>query len=236
MADSSILIAGNICAGKTTLVNYMKERRLDIEENLGQEVTIYPELIDQVSRENFYEDQDNYTFGFELYCLTLRMSRYAKAKSNSGIFIFDRGMIEGAEVFAKNSYQAGPFKHDEHELYQKVLHKALDNLKRARSPEWLEKLIVYLRVEDPKELKRRNIIRAQEQDVEEIPLSYLTSINQRYEDFIANVDKIYRGKYAVPTPKVLTIDASVNMRDDQEYLDSVLGQIVDRVKEMQGNS
>lgn len=232
MADLVVLVMGNICAGKTTFVDYVEKNKDEIQNQLDSELTVYPEPIDQVWRRNFYRNRKKHTFGFELHCLSMRMARYIDAKDNGGLYLFDRGMIEGAEIFANNSYDSGFLRHNDYKLYERILRNSLDDLGRSEPQKWLEKLIVYLKVEDTNVLVERNIKRAREQNVEVVPPSYLRRINDRYTHMMKNLDEVY-GQYAVPVPDVLSLDASQDMNGNGKYHANCLSSVLKRIKEIQ---
>ncbi|MBT3297855.1 deoxynucleoside kinase [archaeon] len=235
MADLVVLVMGNICAGKSTFVDYVEKNKDLVKSKIGLGVNIFPEFLDPVWREEFYEDRKDNTYGFELDCLSSRIARHRRAKRKKDLFIFDRGMIEGGEIFAYNSYREGYLKRREFLEYEERLFDALDELDRTKEDvdKWLEKLIIYLEVKDPNILVRRNKQRAQEQGVEVVPADYLKRINDRYTHVVNNIHKIYDGKYAVPVPEVLRIDASQDMNRNGDYHAECLNLMLDKIKLMQ---
>ncbi len=235
MADLVVLVMGNICAGKTTFVDYVKEHKNLVLSEIGLNVNVFPEFLDPVWREEFYEDRKDNTYGFELDCLSSRVARHRRAKRKNGLYLFDRGMIEGGEVFAFNSYREGFLKRREFLEYEERLYDALDELDRTKGNvgKWLERLIVYLEVKDHNVLVDRNIKRAKEQDVEVVPAEYLKRINDRYSHIIDNIKEVYDDKYAVPVPEVLRIDASLDMNGNGNYHYDCLDQMLKKIKEMQ---
>ena len=230
MAKYVILIAGNICAGKTKFVEYLREKTDQFAEFLNGEekFTVVSEFIDPVGLENFYQDRKASTSQFEMTCLNGRINRYRKAKRSLDLCVFDRGMIDGAETFCKNSFLEGYLSHDDYEHYLRTVKKALDNLDRTEQPQWLEQLVVYFRTDDFSSLHQRQQKRNTQGEL--IPLDYLQRIHEKYEEFFQNIQAVY-GSYGVQAPRVLTIDASVNFHEDKNYHRRTLDQLVRAMRE-----
>lgn len=237
MADDVILIAGNIGSGKSTLLSYIREQAGVIADAIQQPVKAYHEFTDPVLRKNFYANRRKHTAAFEWQCLLGRIGRYEEAKETPGTIIFDRGMIEGAEIFCRNSYRDGHLSRREYQSYLDHLYDGLDQLDRTKPERWLEKLIVFLEVKDEVILHERSRRRAAERkargkEVEVVSLEYLTAINQRYHEFIGDLNQIYNEKYALPCPEVLTINASIDFHSHPDYLSDTFQRINKKIKEM----
>lgn len=232
MAKLVVLIAGNICAGKTNLVEYLKKEkeRFNLFLNAGESLSTITEFTDPVALELFYRDRKAHSEIFEVSCLVGRISRHLKAKYSRDIYFFDRGMIEGAETFCQNSFQEGYLSHDAYARYITLLKRGLDQLDRTQQEKWLERLVVYLRVKDSDIgiLTERN--QKRQTPGETIKEDYLKRINDLYESFTQNSSLIYSG-YGVQPPEVLTIDASIDFNHQTDYLPRTLEKIIDRIKE-----
>ena len=211
MADKVILIAGNICSGKTTLINYIEENK----DKFNKEVKTFIEFIDPICLNNFYNDRKNHSAWFEESCLNGRIARYFTAKKSKGVVFLDRGIIEGADIFCRNSYETGYLKWDRYRRYDENLRIGLDDLDRTEQDKWLEKLIIYLKIknEDMESIYERNIKR--NTAGEKISLDYLKEINNRYKEFIEiNLSKIY-GNYGLNPPEILSFDS---VKFNKEYI------------------
>ncbi len=224
MAKYVVLIEGNICAGKTTLVNYINQHPNRFEEFLGdgEEFRMIVEFIDHSWLQLFYRDRKKNTSWFEKSCLIGRIGRHFVARAHKGIVFFDRGMLGGASTFCRNSFEEGYLRYNQWMEYQQMLRSGLDDLDRSGQREWLEQLIVYLKVDDVEVLQRRNRIR--DTEGEDIPAGYLSRIGELYERYIGNIDVIYND-YGLNPPRVLTVDASVDFLQDESYLTSMLDEI-----------
>lgn len=232
MAELVVLVAGNMCAGKSTIIDYIEKRKKEIASELSLPVRTYPEFLDPICRKNFYRDRKKHTREFEFSALIGRKSRHEEAKVFDGVAFFDRGMIEGAETFAWNSYREGYFWKKHHKAYLSELYDNLDELDRTEVKKWLESFIVYAEVKDTKILKARNDKRAAEQGVEKVPFEYLETMNRRYEYFMDNLKSIYSGKYAVSTPQLLKINTSVDTKQDPNYLQEIVDMIIKKAQEL----
>ena len=229
MANYVVLIEGNICAGKTTLVNHINENKSRFDEFLGEGESINSivEFIDQSWLQLFYQDRKKYSSWFEKSCLIGRIGRHFIAKAHQGIVFFDRGMLGGGMTFCKNSFDEGFLRYDQWSEYQQMLRSGLDDLDRSEQKQWMEQLLVYLRLDDIEKLEKRNAIRNTEG--ENIPTEYLIRINHLYEKFIDNIEEIY-DSYGLKPPNVLTFDASVEFLQDSSYLTYILDSIINHIR------
>src|SRR3989344_6363637 len=231
MARFVLLIEGKICAGKSEFVSYLDQHKDAFAEFLqeGEEVVNIPEFTDAKALELFYHDRRQYTNVFEQSCLTGRQVRHMKAKEGKGIYIFDRGMIGGAETFARNSFQEGFSTHSAYQRYLADLKDGLDQLDRTRQESWLEQLVVYLRVPDVSVLQERQ--RQRNTTGETIPAGYLDRLNQLYDRYILGSAEIYP-EYGVRAPQIIEIDAAVDFRQQTDYHPQIMEQITTKMKEM----
>ncbi|MBI2102435.1 deoxynucleoside kinase [Candidatus Woesearchaeota archaeon] len=231
MAKFTLLIEGNICAGKSEFVRYVDAHKNAFAPFLSEEeeVVSIPEFVDHEALELFYHDMRRYTNIFERSCLTGRQVRQMKAKEGKGIYIFDRSMIGGAETFAKNSFQEGFFSHAAYERYVDDLKESLDALDRTQQESWLEQLVVYLQVSDVQVLQDRQ--RRRDTQGESIPGGYLERLNGLYDRWIDNIDSVYAG-YGLHTPRVIRVDANIDFRQQPTYHADILQRIVTTMQEM----
>ncbi len=225
MAKYVILVAGNICAGKSEFVRYVKKNKEQFAPLLtnGEEVIDVPEFIDQVALQLFYQNRQKYTPIFENSCLIGRQVRTLKAKHTDDIYLFDRGMIEGAHTFCLNSFKEGYLSHKAYNEYVESLKNGFDTLERTAQESWLERLVVYLQVKDSKVLYERQKKRSTAGEL--IPLGYLERINDLYEQFFDRIGEVY-SRYELQTPKVLRIDAATDFNHDKDYHQRILGKMI----------
>ncbi len=231
MADYVILVEGNICSGKSSFCEYLQKNH----NGALAGAKVHLEFIDPVALELFYFDRKEHTEPydvrahtelFENSCLQGRINRHAKAKIISGVHLFDKGMLSGAETFCKNSFQEGYLSYEGHEHYQRTLRRALDQLDRTQQEKWLESLIVYFRVEDVSILQQRQ--KRRNTKGEFLPTGYLERINSLEEKFIANLEEVYQS-YGLRAPELLIVDGSVDFNNHPEHHQETMEKILEQM-------
>lgn len=229
MKKQTIIIAGNIGAGKSTLVEYMKNHKLFRNFNCVQE------FIDPSWRDLFYSERKRYTGPFEMSCLMGRRARYLTAKKGGQSVFFDRGLIESREIFVQNSFDEGFLSFEELEDYDKRFKKALDELGRTKHEitEWMEAVIVYLKTTPEICFERQKKRVEEKKDTGEvIPLEYFKRLHEYYERFILNIERVYH-KWGLPeTPHVLIIDATKHLSKDPQYLEETANRVFQKLDEL----
>jgi deoxyadenosine/deoxycytidine kinase len=163
-----VVLAGNIGAGKTTLVQLMCQQ-------LGwrpyfEPVTENPYLVD------FYRDMGSWAFHSQVFFLTHRVRSHRALMEDPFSVVQDRSLYEDAEVFARNLHRQGHISERDWQTYQ-GLYRTFTTLLPAPD------LVVYLQASVPT-LRRR--IRQRGRDFEAgISEEYLGQLNALYEEWIA---------------------------------------------------
>lgn len=227
MAKIVITIEGNIGSGKSTLTDYSQK---------NSSYHAIQEFIDESWRDLFYSDRKRFTSYFEKSMLFGRIARHVASKENDGIFIFDRSLIAGREVFVQNSFDEGYLSFLDLEDYDNVLKNALDNNLGRTAEEykkWGEKLMVFL--DAPPEVcyeRQKKRVKEKGHNGEIIPLDYFKRLDSYYKNFINNLPKVFQ-KWGLPTyPKLLKIDATRDISKDKRYLQMTLEKITKEVKKL----
>jgi len=163
-----ITIAGNIGAGKSTLV-YMLSQRLRWEP-FFEPVANNPYLAD------FYQDMAAWGFHSQVYFLSHRLRVYSElSKSNSSV-ILDRSLYEDAEIFAHNLFKRGIMGKRDYETYESLYQSLVSFLP---TPD----LMIYLRASTETLINR---IEKRGRDYEKtISPDYLSQLNKSYESWIS---------------------------------------------------
>ncbi len=164
-----VVLAGNIGAGKSTLVGMLcgalgwKPYYEPVEEN--------PYL------EDFYRDMARWAFPCQVFFLSHRVRSHHALMSDPSSVVQDRSIYEDAEVFARNLYLRGRLSPRDWRTYQD-LYGTLITLLPAPD------LVVYLRASVPTlraRIKHRG--RAFESGVTD---GYLAELNELYEQWIGS--------------------------------------------------
>ena len=164
-----IVVAGNIGAGKSTLVRLLSDR-------LGF-TPFYEPVSENPYLADFYDDMPRWAFHSQLYYLTRRLRIHQELLSVTGSVIQDRSVYEDAEIFARNLYLQGDINPRDYAVYQDLYQILIDLLPPPS-------LILYLQASVPT-LEARIARRGREYE-SGIPAEYLTRLNTLYEDWMAN--------------------------------------------------
>jgi deoxyadenosine/deoxycytidine kinase len=166
-----IAVAGNIGAGKSSLVEFL-ERRHDMR-------AIYEPYVGNPYLDDFYGDMKGFAFQSQLYFLTHKFRLHLGLGQEDGMIVLDRTIYEDAEIFARNLHQTGYISARDFGLYSELY----DSMKLALRP---PDLLIYLRC--PVRVIRRRIKQRGRPSEQNIPLDYLKRLNTLYEDWIARYD------------------------------------------------
>lgn len=167
--DKFIVVAGNIGAGKSTLVQILSER-------LGFKPFFEP-VNDNPYLEDFYRNMEAWSFHSQLYFLTRRLRIHKQLLDAEGSVVQDRSVYEDAEVFARNLYLQEDMSTRDYGVYQDLYRILIDLLPPPN-------LVVYLRTSVDTLLQRINTRgRGFEAGISR---SYLERLNVLYEEWIAS--------------------------------------------------
>lgn len=164
-----ITIAGNIGAGKSSLV-YMLSQRLGWKP-FFEPVSNNPYLAD------FYKDMATWGFHSQIFFLSHRLRVYRELADCRSSVILDRSLYEDAEIFARNLYTKGIMNQRDYETYEALYHSLISFLP---TPD----LMIYLRASTNTLVGR---IKKRGRDFEQtIKSDYLAQLNQAYEVWISS--------------------------------------------------
>ncbi len=163
----SIAIAGNMGAGKSTLVEFL-HRTYGIQP-------FYEPNDENPYLKDFYKDMRRWAFQSQLYFLSNKFRLHQELDRQPGVVALDRTIFEDAEVFATALYQMRKISKRDWQTYQGFYNAILDAI---RPPD----LMIYLRC-SMRTLRQRIRLRgrAMERDV---PLSYLKRLQRLYDGWI----------------------------------------------------
>lgn len=166
-----IAVAGNIGAGKSTLVEFLSRQyglRPFYEPN-GEN----PYLHD------FYADMKQWAFHSQIYFLTAKFRLHQQLSSVEQTVIQDRTIYEDAEIFAENLYRQRKISKRDYLTYRRLYEVIIRDL---RPPN----LMIYLRC-GMKTLTTRIELRGRMEE-KNIPRPYLRRLQELYEAWFARYD------------------------------------------------
>jgi deoxyadenosine/deoxycytidine kinase len=163
-----IAIAGNIGAGKSTLVEFLS-RQYEVKPFFEPNET-NPYLSD------FYRDMKSWAFHSQLYFLATKFRIHQELTSSSEAVIQDRTIYEDAEIFAENLYRQRKMSARDYRTYR-ALYEAI--VRELRPPS----LMIYLRC-SVRALKQRIALRGRP-DEQALPATYLKRLDALYESWFA---------------------------------------------------
>jgi len=162
-----IVLAGNIGAGKSTLVSLLADK-LDF-------MPYFEPVAENPFLKDFYGDMKRWAFHSQIFFLTSRARGHRELVSDPRSVVQDRSLYEDAEVFAKNLFLQGALGDQEWATYRE-LYRTLAAI--LPPPD----LVIYIRA-SVKTLKSRIAKRGRDFEAK-IPDSYLQGLNTLYEEWI----------------------------------------------------
>jgi hypothetical protein len=207
-AKAYIVLAGNIGAGKSTLVRMMCER-------LGWE-PYYEPVAENPYLADFYRDMPRWAFHSQVFFLTWRAQAHGALLDIHRPVVQDRSFYEDAEVFAQALHRQGSMSDRDWETYCGLYH----TLTTLLAP---PDLVVYLRA-SVETLRRRIALRARPFEAG-ISDEYLSDLNLLYEEWIAG--------FALSPVLVVPSDRLDFVKDTRD-LDAIVATVSDRLRGRQG--
>jgi len=203
-----VVLAGNIGAGKSTLVRMMCDR-------LGWE-PYYEPVAENPYLEDFYRDMNRWAFHSQVFFLTHRARSHHALLDYPRPVVQDRSFYEDAEVFARAQHRRGSLSDRDWASYLE-LYGILTAL--LAPPD----LVVYLRASVPT-LRRRIAQRGRGMEAG-ISDTYLEELNVLYEDWIAGFDRA----------PVLVVPADrLDFVKDSQDLHAIITTVQSRLEGKQG--
>jgi len=206
---NSIAIAGNMGAGKSTLVDFLA-RTYGV-------VPFYEPNDENPYLADFYKDMKGWAFQSQLYFLANKFRLHQELDRQPGVVALDRTIFEDAEVFATALHQMRKISKRDWQTYQSFYNAILDAI---RPPD----LMIYLRC-SMRTLRQRIRLRgrAMERDV---PHAYLKRLDRLYDEWIASYDM--SDVLVLETDELDYIHDLVHRLDVMERIEAVLPQEVGR--------
>jgi len=201
--EKFIVVAGNIGAGKSTLVQILSEK-------LGYQPFFEP-VNDNPYLADFYQNMEAWSFHSQLYFLTRRLRIHKQLLEAEGSVVQDRSVYEDAEVFARNLYLQGDMSTRDYSIYQDLYQILIDLLPPPN-------LVVYLRATVDTLLERINTRgRGFEAGISR---SYLERLNVLYEEWIASFAQC---------PVLIIPSDNLNLVSSSAHISQVVQLVQDRI-------
>lgn len=201
--DTFVVVAGNIGAGKSTLVDLLSSK-------LGFTPFFEP-VSDNPYLADFYADMGKWAFHSQLYYLTRRLLIHKELLEASGSVIQDRCVYEDAEIFARNLYLQGDISSRDYTVYQDLYHILIALLTPPN-------LIIYLRTSVPI-LQKRIALRGRDYE-SSISADYLMRLNGLYEDWLSCFNQC---------PVLIIPSDNLNLVSDTAHIDKVVQAVKEKL-------
>lgn len=201
--DKFIVVAGNIGAGKSTLVRLLSDR-LDFKP-------FYEPVSDNPYLPDFYADMKKWAFHSQLYYLTRRLLIHKELLSVAGSVIQDRSVYEDAEIFARNLFLQGDISKRDYNVYQDLYHILIKLLPPPN-------LIIYLQA-NVETLEKRIALRSRDYE-SNIPRIYLERLNILYEEWMNSFTE---------SPILVIPCDSLNLVEDNTHIHKVIEAVRDKL-------
>lgn len=205
MGRNYVVIAGNIGAGKSTLVEMLAA-------HLGFNA-YYEPVQENPFLKDFYADMPRWAFHSQLFFLSNRADMHRRLCDDPHSVVQDRSLYEDAEVFARNLYEQGILGEREWQVYRSLYATLAEILPHPT-------LVIYIRA-SVKTLKARIARRGRDFEAS-IPDSYLEGLNRLYEEWISS----FRLAPVLTVPGD-TLDFVAESRDLQMILRTVRRRLED---------
>jgi deoxyadenosine/deoxycytidine kinase len=170
--NRTIAIAGNMGAGKSTLVEFLAR-------NYGV-VPFYEPNEENPYLADFYKDMKRWAFQSQLYFLSNKFRLHQALDRQSGVVALDRTIFEDAEIFATALHQMRKISARDWHTYLGLYHAILDAI---QPPD----LLIYLRC-SMRTLRQRISLRGRKME-QGISPAYLKRLDHLYEAWISGWDR-----------------------------------------------
>ena len=203
MTKRTVIVAGNIGAGKTSLAERLSER-------MGWKCA-FESVSDNPYLADFYKNMGEWAFHLQIFFLGHRANQYLKMADDPQSVIFDRTIYEDECIFARALYHMGNVEERDYLSYRRVFDLITSQLP---PPD----LLIYLKAPVPVLMKR---IFSRARSIETgITEDYLSLLDSFYEDWLKTFDVC----------PVLTIRSDdLDFVHKPQHLDIVVQRIQDRL-------
>ena len=171
MSARFIAIAGNIGAGKSTMVGFLS-RKFGLQP-------LYEPVDDNPYIADFYEDMERWAFNSQVFYLSRKFALHLEAQKTDKRVILDRSIYEDAEIFVENLHRRKGLSNLDYNAYMELYHTSRSELQPPG-------LLIYLRC-SVRGVRRRIKNRGRESEMA-IPLTYIQKLHKQYEAWFEQYD------------------------------------------------
>jgi deoxyadenosine/deoxycytidine kinase len=204
-----IVIAGNIGAGKSSLVRLLADR-------LGFR-PYYEPVAENPFLEDFYKDMERWAFHSQVFFLSYRVASHRALTGDPHSVVQDRSLYEDAEVFARNLHERGSMSERDWRAYSD-LYRTLAGL--LPPPD----LVIYIRA-SVATLKDRIAKRGRGFE-SAMPDEYLESLGSLYDSWIES--------FAL-SPVLVVPGDRLDFVAESRDLEAIVATVEDRLRDRQGS-
>tara|TARA_B100001093_G_C26856077_1_gene1027471 strand:+ start:224 stop:862 length:639 start_codon:yes stop_codon:yes gene_type:complete len=181
-----ISIEGNIGSGKSTVVNSLKkyystEKIYFLEEPVGE----WEKIKDSFGKtiiENFYENQERYSFSFQIMAYISRLSKLKEAikyceKNNINLIICERSLQTDKNVFCKMLYDNNKIEEINYQIYIRWFDEFIKDFPN----------INYIYISTRPEVAYERVLKRSRKG-ETISLEYLKMCSDYHDNWLKNIE------------------------------------------------
>jgi len=205
----TIAIAGNIGAGKSSLVEFLT-RSYNIQP-------FYEPNDENPYLPDFYKDMKRWAFHSQLYFLSNKFRMHQQLDRSDGVVVLDRTIYEDAEIFATALHQMRKFTKRDWDTYWGFYQTILSSI---QPPD----LMIFLRC-SMRTLRQRIGLRGRKME-KDIPLVYLKRLDRLYEDWLASYQ--LSEVLVLETDKLDYINDMVDCLDVMQRVEALLPSALNR--------
>ncbi len=180
-----ISIEGNIGSGKSTVVNSLKqyystEKIYFLEEPVGEWENI-KDSYGKTIIENFYENQNKYSFSFQIMAYISRLSMFKQAikyceENNICLIICERSLQTDKNVFCKMLYDDNKIEEINYQIYLRWFDEFINDFPQ----------ISYIYISTIPEIAHQRVLKRNRKG-ETISLDYLKMCSLYHDNWLKNI-------------------------------------------------
>lgn len=203
------IIEGNIGSGKSTLCRMLKEDMKDDAEVIYEPVDKWRNTKDEDTGnnilQNFYVDQNRWSYSFQTYTFLTRMEDVMKSQEKNLRFI-ERSIYTDKLVFARSLYDTGKLTSLEWNMYNSWFDWLSEEcFQKVNRPSGF----IYIRANPETSFQR--MLKRERSEEKCVPLDYLTTISEYHDAWLCQEDQ----------KDVLVIDVNQDFENTPEEYERV---------------